>query len=73
MTTARAGPSVEFARGPAYVDLHALATATKPDFSQDPEFFGVAILKHEIDALKFHSDDFLWFKVKAVSSIGFAL
>jgi hypothetical protein len=57
-----------FEVGDAYKALHAIAVLNKPIVSLENEEFAVAVLQHDKSPSSCESTDFLWFKVKSVSS-----
>jgi hypothetical protein len=53
---------------PGYLSLREIAATTKPAGDFENDVFAVAVLKHDrIPSAAIVGDDFIWFKVKAVS------
>ena len=55
-------------RGEDYKKLYAIALDNKPHFDLEDGTFALAILSHEKDVTNCESGDFVWIKVKSVSS-----
>ena len=62
-------PSVNlFEAGTEYKRVHAIALDNRPEVDLQKEEFAIAVLQHDKHSKAAVSSDFLWFKVKAVSS-----
>lgn len=61
-------PSNLLGVGEDYKRLHALSLLNKPSVNLENEEFAVAVLQHDKSPSSCQLADFLWFKVKNVSS-----
>jgi hypothetical protein len=57
-----------FEAGTEYRRLHAIALQNRPEVDLQNEEFAIAFLQHDKSSDAAVSSDYLWFKVKAVSS-----